>query len=248
MKHYIYILIAICILSCDSESANDCFQKTGDNIEEEFIVPDFEKILVNRNVELILKEGPDIQVIIETGENLLNDIDVKVVNNELQVTDNNTCNYVRDYASTKVYVTAPNITHIRSSTQYDVSSDGVLNYNSLRLFSEDFNASGTFTVGDFRLQVNTQNLRITSNNISSFYISGETEDLFVGFYSGTGRFQGENLIAQNADIYHRASNDIVVNPELSLIGELRGTGNLISLNTPPIVEVEELYTGRLIFQ
>ncbi|MFD2822101.1 head GIN domain-containing protein [Lacinutrix iliipiscaria] len=248
MKHYIYLILALCILSCDSESANDCFQESGNSIQEEFIVSDFEKILVNRNVELILKEGPDIQVIIETGENLLNDIDVKVVNNELQLTDNNICNYVRDYASTKVYVTAPNITHIRSSTQFDISSDGVLNYDSLRLLSEDFSASGTFTVGDFKLVVNTQNLRITSNNISSYYISGETEDLFVGFYSGTGRFQGENLIAQNVDIYHRASNDMVVHPQLSLTGELRGTGNLISLNVPPTVEVEELYTGRLIFR
>lgn len=247
MKKILYIFIATLILSCNSESGIDCFQKSGNIVQEEFMVSTFEKILVNRNIELILKEGSDIHVIVEAGENLMNDVEVEVVNNELRLTDNNNCNYVRDYVSTKVYVIAPNITHIRSSTQYDISSDGILNYNDLRLFSEDFNAVGSFTIGDFRLQVNSQNLTITSNNISSFYIAGQTDDLIVGFFSGTGRFQGENLIAQQVDIYHRGSNDIIVNPQLSLTGELLGTGDLISLNTPPTVEVEELYTGQLIF-
>ena len=31
-------------------------------------------------------------------------------------------------------------------------------------------------------------------------------------------------------------------------GEIRGTGDIISLNRPAIIEVEEIYTGRLIFQ
>jgi len=247
MKHYIYIFIAACILSCNSENGNDCFQKSGNIIQEEFMVSNFERILVNRDIELILKEGSDAIVVVETGENLMNDVDVEVVNNELILTDNNTCNYVRDYVSTKVYVTAPNITHIRTSTQYDISSDGVLNYNNLRLFSENFNAVETFTIGDFRLQINSQKLRITSNNISSFYISGQTDDLLVNFFSGSGRFQGEDLIAQQVEVFHRGSNDMIVNPQLSLIGELRGTGDLISLNTPPTVEVEQFYTGRLIF-
>ncbi len=89
---------------------------------------------------------------------------------------------------------------------------------------------------------------LVSNNISSFYISGQVVDLFIGFYSGAGRFEGENLEAQNIDVYHRGSNDMVVNPQQSLTGELRGTGDLISLNSPPIVEIEQLYTGQLIFQ
>jgi len=248
MKKIIYILTVLFIFSCNSEDANDCFQKAGNIVQEEVVVTSFEKILVNRDVALILKEGPDFEVIIETGENLLNDVTVEVVNNELRLTDNNNCNYVRDYGTTKVYVTAPNISEIRSSTQYDISSDGVLNYDNLNLFSEDFNAPGSFTVGDFRMQVNTQNLRVVGNNISSFYISGTTQDLYVGFFAGSGRFEGENLIAQEVDIFHRGSNDIIVNPQSVLEGELRGTGDLISLNNPATVDVAVFYTGSLLFR
>ncbi|MCK5400371.1 MAG: DUF2807 domain-containing protein, partial [Flavobacteriaceae bacterium] len=105
----------------------------------------------------------------------------------------------------------------------------------------------SFTVGDFRLDVNLITLRIVTNNISTFYITGQTENLNVGFFAGAGRFEGENLIAQNVNIFHRGSNDMIVNPQESLTGELRSTGDLISVNQPPVVTVEQFYTGRLIF-
>ena len=247
MKKIIYIALLITLFACNNEDGNDCFQKTGTIIQKEIFVGDFDKILVNRNVELIIKEGPEFTVVIQSGKNLINDVEAVVVGNELKLIDNNTCNYVREYGITKAYVTAPNITEIRSSTQYDISSDGVLNYENLKLFSEDFNVEGTFTVGDFRLEVNTLDLSITANNLSTFYISGETEALFVGFFAGIGRFEGANLIAQNVRVSHRGSNDMVVNPQQSLRGILRGTGNVITLNRPPIIEIEQVYTGQLIF-
>jgi len=39
-----------------------------------------------------------------------------------------------------------------------------------------------------------------------------------------------------------------VNPQETLTGELRGTGDLISLNNPSVIEVEQYYTGKLIFE
>jgi len=247
MKKLFYIITLILVFTCDSEDASDCFQTSGSIIQQEISVDAFTKILVNRDIELILKQDLEFEIIIETGRNLMNDVEVIIVDGQLQLTDHNTCNYVRDFGITKIYVTAPDITEIRSSTQYDVSSDGVLNYNSLHLISEDFNAPGSFTVGDFRLDVNLTTLGITTNNISSFYITGQTENLFVGFFAGSGRFEGENLIAQNVEVFHRGSNDMIVNPQQSLTGQLLSTGNLISKNEPPIVDVEVLYTGRLIF-
>lgn len=235
-------------MACNSENAWDCIQESGSIIQQEFEVTSFESILVNRDVELVVKQGSDFKVMVQTGENLMNDISVDVVNNQLQLTDNNTCNYVRDYGITRVFVTAPNIMEIRSSSQLDVTSDGVLTFDNLNLISEDFNAPDNFTVGDFRMDVDCTQLSIVANNISSFYMSGQVDDLFVGFYSGAGRLEGENLIAQNVEVFHRGSNDMIVNPQQTLTGELRGPGDLISVNEPPTVEVEQFYTGQLIFQ
>jgi len=247
MKKLVYIF-SLLIFACNSEDANDCFQTSGSIIQQDIAVENFERILVNRDIELIIKEAPDYKVTIETGENLLNAVEVEVVGNQLVLIDNNSCNYVRDYGITKIYVEAPNLTEIRTSSQYEISSIGILNYESLTLFSEDFNGGSEFTMGDFRLSLNSNNVRIVSNNLSFFYLDGVVETLFVGFYSGAGRFEGENLMAQDISIYHRGSNDMVVNPQQSLSGELKGTGDLISVSQPPIVNIDRIYTGELIFQ
>lgn len=247
MKKIGCILLLILTFSCNSKNGWDCFQTAGDTVEIEIAVTAFERILVNRDVELIISEGPEFNLRIESGKNLINDIEVKVVGNQLQISNNNTCNFVRDFGITKAYVTAPNITEIRNSSQFEVSSEGVLNFPNLVLNSEDFNEPGSFTVGDFRLEVNAISLQIISNNISTFYISGQAENLNVGFFAGAGRFEGANLIAQNVQVFHRGSNDMIVNPQQSLTGELRSSGNLISLNEPPLVNVQQFYTGQLIF-
>jgi len=246
MKKLMCIFIFL-IFACNSEDANDCFQTSGNIIQQEVAVTSFDRILVNRGIELIIKEALDYKVTIETGKNLINDVKAEVLGNQLVLTDNNSCNYVRDYAATKIYVEAPNLTEIITSSQHVVSSDGILNYDTLTLSSEDFNGTSEFVIGDFRFTLNSENLEIVSNNLSFFYIDGEVETLFVGFYSGAGRFEGEDLIAQNVTVYHRGSNDMVVNPQQSLYGELRGTGDLISVNEPPIVDVDRIYTGQLFF-
>jgi hypothetical protein len=247
MKKLLYILAVIFLFSCNSENAGDCFQKTGEIIQQEVIVSAFTKILVNRDIELIIKQGIEQKVVIETGKNLMNDVEALVIDNKLIITDNNTCNYVRSYGITKVYVTSPNITEIRSSTQYDLSSDGVLTYPSLTLLSEDFNVPDSFTNGNFKLEVDNNYLNITFNNISNGFISGKTNKLSVNFAAGTSRFEGQNLIAQNVILWNRSSNDMIVNPQLSIKGKISGTGNVISLTKPVIIEVEEQYKGRLIF-
>lgn len=248
MKKIILIYVLISIFACDSENAGDCFQKTGSIIQQEIEVAPFNKILVNRDIELIIKEGTEQKVVIETGENLMNDVLAVVTEGKLILTDNNSCNYVRGYGITKVYITSPNITEIRSSTQYDVRSDGVLTYPSLTVLSEDFNVPETFTNGNFRLQIDNNSFHLVFNNLSNCFISGKTINLNITFAAGTSRFEGRNFVAQNIRLWNRSSNDMIVNPQQKIKGKISGVGNVISVNKPQVIEVEEVYKGRLIFE
>ncbi|WP_299117647.1 head GIN domain-containing protein [uncultured Winogradskyella sp.] len=246
-KRLIYLICAFLILSCDSDSALDCFQTAGSIVQQEFLVTGFDKILVNRDIELIINQGASQSVVVETGENLLNDVTVEVIANQLVLTDSNNCNYVRDFGITKIYVTTPNLIEIRCSTQFEIRSDGVLNFDNLDLISENFNFPDSFPIGDFRLQLDIENLKIVSNNLSFFYLSGEAENMSISFPAGNGRVEAENLVAQNISVFHRGSNDMVVNPQQSITGSILSTGNVISVNQPPIIDVEEVFNGRLIF-
>ena len=247
MKKIIFILVLILLFSCNSENAGDCFQTTGAIVQQEVTVSSFDKILVNRDIELIIKDGLEQKVIIESGKNLLNDVEAVVVDGKLILTDNNSCNYVRNYGVTKVFITSPNIIEIRSSTQYDVRSEGVLTYPSLTILAEDYSDPSTFTNGNFRLEIDNNSFNVVFNNISNGFISGKTNNLNVTLASGTSRFEAQNLVAQNVAIWNRSSNDMILNPQLSITGKISGTGDVICLNKPQIVGVEQQYKGRLIF-
>jgi hypothetical protein len=247
MRKLIYYSIIALVLSCAKDNAPDCIQTAGSPSVMEQNIDSFNRILVNENIELILLQGSEYNIKIESGEHLISDIYYSIDNNGLlTLSDNNQCNWVRSYVPTKIFVTTPNLIEIRSNTQYTIKSEGILTFPNLKLISENFN-NDNISSGDFNLQVQNQSIRVISNNISQFFISGSTNTLFVGFYSGTTAFFGANLFANDVTISHRSSHDIIVNSLQSLSGVLRSTGNLISVNEPPIVDVTELYTGSLIF-
>tara|TARA_B100000427_G_C15436226_1_gene563101 strand:- start:119 stop:868 length:750 start_codon:yes stop_codon:yes gene_type:complete len=247
MKFRNLILAIILFVSCDNDSVWDCIQLSGEQTSKVFSVENFDKIVVNRDINLIIRQGNDFNVEVYTGINLLDDINATVNNGELQLIDSNYCNFVRDYGETTFIVTAPDIIQIRNNSQYKIISEGILHYSDLTLISDDYNNSDNVAVGDFELELNSSIIRVISNKLSSFYLSGNVNEISIEFYSGFGRFEGENLISNFVNIYHRGENDIIVNPQISLVGELRSTGNLIATNTPDIVDVAEYYTGSLIF-
>ena len=243
---YGVVFLLFSYLSCNSSKADDCFKTTGVEVSKVVELEAFSSILINREVEAVIQQGDVYKVEIISGDNLINDVAAEVINGKLVVTDNNTCNFFRSYGATKVIITAPDLQEIRTSTQYDISSNGLLNYSNLALISEDFNNPNNFAVGDFRLQLSINNLKVTGNNISSFYLEGEVDRLNLGFFDGEGRFEGASLIVNDIEIFHRGSNDLILNPQQSITGQMMGTGNVMLVNEPPVVDVEVLYTGQFI--
>ncbi|MCM4151815.1 DUF2807 domain-containing protein [Arenibacter sp. N53] len=234
--------------NCNSENASDCFQNAGDITREIVEVPDFTRITVYENVQLTLKQGITLKVEVETGEYLRNEVEVAVEDGRLLLRDTNDCNFTRKYGLTKVYVTAPNISEIRSSTGQDILSDGVLAFPSLNLISESFNdPDAGYTSGEFNLELDTQSLAIVSNGISFYNLRGKTLNFNIVFAAGDSRLEAKALIAENVSFNHRGSNDMRISPQQSLKGTLRGTGDVVSFNRPAVVEVEQLYKGELIF-
>lgn len=246
MKKIIFVFtVFLLFISCEKPS--DCIESTGDIITKDFEVSPFNAIYVHKGIEMIITQGNEFKVEVETGENLMDAISVVVENNALILRDNTTCNWVREYGHTKVYVTTPTLDflEIHSRTERDITSNGVLTHNILRLLSIDLEeGAGT---NDFHIQVNNGQTVIGNNNVSRFYISGETDELLLEFYDGHGRFEGENLIAKNIKVFHRGSNDMIVNPTEKITGKMVSTGNIVLKNVPPIVDVEELYQGRVIY-
>ena len=248
MKKSFYIILFFCLVACNSENAPDCFKAEGTIVQTGINVEIFTKILVNAKIQLFIEEGPEQKVMLETGENILNDIDVVVANGTLELTNNLKCNIVRDYGITKVYVTSPNINEIRSSSELPVTSIGVLTYSELVILSEDSEHEEFYTNGDFELELDVEIFKITANGFSNFFITGEATKAEIGLYAGDSRVEAADFIVQNLYVFHRSTNKMIVNPQESIVGEIRSLGNIIAKNQPPLIDVTEYYTGTLIFE
>lgn len=249
IKHISVLTIVLQLVACNSESASDCFQTAGDISRKEVAVANFTKITVFENVSLVLKHGLEVKVEVETGENLRNEVTATVKDGRLLLSDTNDCNYVREYGLTKIYVTSPNIDEIRSSTGLKIESDGVLAFPVLSLISESFNNPESETKdGEFDLELNSDNVSILVNGIAYFKLQGITDVFKIIIAAGDSRIEAQNLTALQVDFDHRGSNDLLVNPQEQLKGEIRGTGNVVSYNSPVLVAVDELYKGKLIFK
>lgn len=246
-KTLLLLVLLFIIVGCEKPS--DCITASGTTITQEVAVTPFNVVKVNAGIELIITEGETYSVTVETGDNLMPDIEVKQSDSILSIKDNTTCNWVRKYGQTKVFITAPNLIEIYSKTEKDISSNGVLTYPILRLYALDSDADGIPGAGtnDFHLQINNMQLVIETNNIARFYISGQTNEALLNCYEGDSRIEAGNLTAQNIKIFHRGSNDMIVRPIQSIIGKMVSTGNVVLKNNPPIVNVQELYQGRVIY-
>ncbi|MCM5661495.1 head GIN domain-containing protein [Galbibacter mesophilus] len=243
-----FFLLGFLITSCDSKDANDCIQASGKTIREERNITPFSRILVNEEVSVVIKQDSIYKVEVQSGENLLNDIKVEVVNDQLILTNNNICNFFREYNNTTIYITAPNLTEIRSATQRDIRSDGILKVDNLALLSENYLNNEYLTSANFYLEVEAESLRMVFNGISNVFINGKAKNLNINMASGNGRFEGRNFLVENANIYHRGSNDLIVNASTSLKGDIFSTGNVILVGQPETVEVTEHYKGKLIIE
>ena len=47
-----------------------------------------------------------------------------------------------------------------------------------------------------------------------------------------------NLMAKNIDLFHRGINEMTIHPTQKITGEIRSSGNVISMNKPPTIEVK----------
>ncbi|MGA8853847.1 MAG: head GIN domain-containing protein [Christiangramia sp.] len=249
MKKILGLLMMIFILGCSSESAPDCLQTAGTIVSKETNVQSFSEIMVYERIKLFIEQGNEHKVIIESGENLINDVSAEVIDSRLILRNENSCNLFREYAITKVYVTTPNLTWLQTSTGWAIESIGTLKFPNLwlRSLNQERNPD-IHTDGDFILDLDVKNLRITTDHISNFFLTGKVENFDGFFAAGDGRLEARDLIVQNYELFHRGTNKLIINPQQKLKADIYSYGDIISVNRPPEVDVKEHFKGKMIFE
>lgn len=245
-KLFVVYCCLLALFSCNSESANDCLKTSGNVIKREIPnIPTFDKIRVEQGIELILAQNNEQKIELEVGENLFNDISVEVIDNELILKNNISCNWFRDYNPAKVYVTFTDITRIYSTSQHKIHSNQTLHFDIFEL-SSGIDQEGI--ASEFTLNIICNQLNINANDATYLNISGSASYMFVGFWAGEPRLEAQNLKVNHIDFFQRSSNDMILYPIEKIQGNIYSTGNVIIKNTPELIEVTQHYTGKLVVQ
>lgn len=245
----IFILLSFLLVFISCEKPSECYESTGGMVTRSISVNPFTRIKVYQGIAVVITQGPEYKVEIKSGSNLIDNVSVTQNDNQLVLTDNTTCNWLREYGQTTVYITTPNLEEIYSKTDKNISSNGVLTFPIIKIYALDKNGDGEEAAGtgDFYLAINNNQLVIENNNVSRYFISGTTNSALFNFWAGDGRIDATDLTIQNINVYHRGSNDMIVRPIQSITGKMVSTGDVILKNNPPIVDVQQLYQGQVIY-
>jgi len=223
--------------SCDKENSPDCFKTLGEISEVEVELEPFYSIEVWDEVDIYLFNSNTQQVIIKAGKNIIPKINLEVKEGILIISNDNSCNWVREPGNPSILIYSNDIQHISTYDYSNFYAEDTLQLEYLSLYSD-----GT---GNFNLKVDIDSLLIESIYISNFTFSGRTRFSNI-IFTDDSRFMGKDLETQYSIIEHRGSNRIEVYPIVELTGILQSTGSIYYYYDPETLDVEVNGSGNLV--
>ena len=240
LRLILYLLPVIIpgIISCSKSS--DCFTSTGKVIRQTRNIPDFDSIVAEQNVDIILTQDTLNSVVVEAGEKIINGITTTFQNGHLIITNTNTCNWVRSYDSPlNVYLHMKNLKNIWYLSAGNITSTNTMYSNSFTL--EVWGGCGSINLSlyvglDFIYEhMGTADITIKGNAISSSIVSGDF-----------GLLQLKDLQSDYCYVSNTGSNDCYINVKKYLDASIGSIGNIYYTGNPDTVYSHITGTGQLI--
>ncbi|MCX2742641.1 DUF2807 domain-containing protein [Mangrovivirga sp. M17] len=244
MKKLIYILptILLLVVSCNDQDSFGCFKKAGGHAIEERPISTFSHIIIETGVDIRFSDSQTETITVEGPENLLHKIETNIYRDTLYIKDSNTCSWVRSPVRTMIHLPIPADVKIYYRGYGNLELQTVEPINTFDLEIDD-------GMGDINLQFATVGaVSIYNNSFSNVSLSGNADSLHFQYRNNFGQFDASTLQSKKVDLVYGGKNDVKINPTESITGVITGFGDVISLQRPPLVEVEEISGGKLIFK
>jgi len=230
MKKSIYILLfASCTIlnwGCKKTPVCDCFESAGNPAQETRVLPYFEQVYAQDNVNVVISIGYPEKVVIDGGSNLTHNISATVSNNVLTLKNNNICNWLRSYKKSviTVYITMPRVTYLTNAGVGNITSSDTIAMDSLQV--------RTTSAGDIDLLVNSVQIMGHAFGSGDITLSGNCTNFFCTFFSGTGFIYCNNLKTSYTFISTASTGDCFVNASGQLTAYIYQRGNIYYTGSP----------------
>lgn len=200
----------------------------GEITKQMHSVDSFESIKVGGARTVVLSNGDNFSVEVETDSNLQEFITLEVKDGTLLFGFNT--KKIKKYKLLKFYVTAPNYKGIKVSGASAVSSNGTLVGDQLQLV--------TSGASDVKLDVDYNNIITKVSGASDVALSGKAFSSTVTS-SGASEFHGKNLDAETSVVIASGASECYVAATSNLTYESSGSSTVNYTSTPETVIVKK---------
>ncbi len=220
----------------------DCFKAVGNQTTVTRQLPPFGRLVVDRNVDVVLVPDTQEYVIVRCGENLVDLIVTEVTDGELLISNNNKCNWVR-----KLDTPIKAEIHLKSiASLYFKGSGSITNVDTLR--SANFKLEAYDASGNVDLVVsNGWNEVVQHTGNADLKVRGRTT-ANTAYSGGNGFIDCRGLISPNSYVRHRGTGNFYVYANTELDVNIELIGDVYYWGTPATINKNITGTGKLIAQ
>lgn len=241
MKNFVIIISVLLVFaSCKKEQECDCFNSTGQIIMEQRNVESFNTIVLNNNINLILKQDSFFSCSVEAGEHLLSGIKTEVENGILKISNTNKCNWVRSFSKQiNVYLNIKSIYRVEYNGSGNIVCQDTLHMDSLRFDSWDGSGKASFLIDSkssiFNLNTGPADLEVSGSSGVNYLYS-----------AGNGKADLLKLSTGYTFLTSKSTNNTFVNASKELYVWIDYIGDVFYKGTPYYIETKYTGKGRLI--
>lgn len=215
MKKLLFIFIITATVQAQADWKNPV-KGNGKIAEQERKVAPFNKISTGGSVNLIIIQGQQEGIAVTTDENLQEYIITEVIDNTLQIHMKEKSNI--SPTKLKIKVTYSQLNFIEAGGSGDIESDGIIKSEKLKI-----SQGGS---GDFKLNLDIQNLSINKSGSGDFKLNGKADQLEINS-AGSGDVHASSLEVKNCKISMVGSGDIHLEKGTAVDLRKVGSGEII---------------------
>ncbi len=208
---------------------------SGNIVTEKKQVENFTGLSAGSAFEVEVKIGSPVSVEIEADDNLIKDVEVKVVNNTLRIYAKNGMSISNP--NFKAFITVPALDNIESSGAANITVlDELKNSDKIRLHS-----SGAATI---TAKVDAPKVDVETSGAGNIKVSGKTKDINA-HASGGANIYADELLSENADAHASGAGNVHVSASVKLKAHASGAGNVFYKGGAANVQVDESGAGNV---
>lgn len=219
---FILALATSCYIDFDDDDFGPAIKGSGNVIIEERALSEFDRIVVEGSMDLIIRQDDEQLLEVEADDNILPIISTSVRGGELKI--KSTRSY-RSREDVKVYITVADLEELKIRGSGDVYGESVITGDRLNL-----EISGS---GNMDMEVYYDHLFSEINGSGNFSLQGEASDQEVRI-NGSGDYHAADLLSAEANVNISGSGNSFINVSDFLRAEIQGSGDIIYYGNPEV--------------